>query len=113
MAQCPYGILFLHGTEISHVEVTMMGKTIALALVIGAALCGCRSVKPTYLADGQKGYLVRCSGPMKRWSSCVTTAGKVCGQRGYSIRYQDELERELLVSCKGNTDTMAAVPQEP
>ena len=70
----------------------------------------CTSVRATYLADGQKGYMITCSGPMKRWSSCVTRAGLVCGPRGYTVRYSDEIERELVVACTAGRDTLAALP---
>lgn len=77
----------------------------------GMILCGCTSVRATYLADGQKGYMISCGGPMKRWSSCVTRAGLVCGPRGYTIRYSDEIERELVVACTAGRDALAAAPR--
>jgi hypothetical protein len=71
------------------------------ALILGTfSLSGCVHTKNTYLADGNRGYSVTCSGIMSSWSGCLVKAGRMCGKRGYLIRYSDEVDREMLVECK-------------
>jgi hypothetical protein len=81
---------------------------IAIAVLLSS---GCSSVKSTYLTNGQKGFLVTCRGPLKRWSNCVTLAGRVCRSRGYVVSYQDEIDHELLVSCAARDSAVAAAAQ--
>ena len=74
-------------------------KKITVAIMFFAAITGCSSVKPLYLADGRPGYLIGCGGPLKTWTSCMVTAGKLCGSSGYVNRFGNEFERRLIISC--------------
>ena len=86
----------------------MKRSKILVGILAPLVLLGCSSVKPTFLADGQKGYVVSCHGPLKSWSTCMQTAGKVCRSRGYTIHSGDEFAREMVVSCAASHDAGTA-----
>lgn len=75
---------------------------IGAAFVVSYAMSvsGCHHIQRTYLADGQPGYFIRCGGMSGNWADCLVRAGRLCGPRGYTTTYTDELDRELLVACK-------------
>lgn len=77
-----------------------MNRIVLCLIVSGMSVCACSSVHRTYTADGRLAYLVSCRGLMKRWSDCITRAGRRCGARGYQVRYEEELDRELLIVCE-------------
>ena len=82
------------------------------------ALVGCATVHESFSADGKKAYALNCSGTARGWDKCLTSAGKQCGERGYTIleRSGEEMiagggsatswgvtkttERTMLISCK-------------
>jgi hypothetical protein len=68
----------------------------ALIALCSTLVTGCAHIKRTYLADGQPGYFVRCG----TWSNCLVKAGRLCGTRGFTPTYTDELDREMLLACK-------------
>jgi hypothetical protein len=73
------------------------GTTLLLSLI---ALTGCTSAKPTYLADGARGYVVSCSGWLSDWSDCLRRAGRVCRTAGYDVSYSDDIDHKMLVACR-------------
>ena len=87
----------------------MMKIRYALIAVAAVMLAGCTSVRSTYLSDGSRGYVVGCRHFFSRWSSCVMTAGKICGSRGYTIRYGDEFDRELVVACTARQEEVTSL----
>lgn len=95
-----------HGAHVFDVRARwVLGRMAFLAAA--ALMCtACQSVKTTYLADGRKGYMVSCHGPFKRWSDCVTQAGRLCQSQGYVVRYEDEFSRELIVACAASRDVI-------
>jgi hypothetical protein len=78
-----------------------------LIVAVAAGLASCASRPITYMPDGRAGYGVTCNRFYESWSSCLIQAGRLCGSRGYTTYYSDEVNRELIVGCK------AAVPGEP
>ena len=78
------------------------GATVLL-LIASLASGGCMHSRATHLADGQRGYSISCAAVGHKWTSCLVRAGRLCGERGYLVSYADEIERELLVECKGAT----------
>ena len=68
----------------------------AVIALCATAVSGCAHIERTYLADGQPGYLIKCGS----WAKCLVKAGRLCKARGFTTTYTDELDREMLVSCK-------------
>lgn len=64
------------------------------------ALVACSSQHATFLADGSKGYMIKCSGYLNSWESCLVKAGKICRSRGYDTIRSEEYDRALLIGCK-------------
>ena len=64
-----------------------MGGTMKLILptVIAAALAGCVTDQPTYLADGSQGHHVTCGGAIFSMGDCQKRAAEICGPRGFQI----------------------------
>jgi hypothetical protein len=79
-------------------RLTMSGSFVFVAMA--AALTGCTHAHQTYLADGQRGYSISCSGWGSDWSTCLIRAGRSCGPRGYRVDYSDEIDRRLIVRCR-------------
>jgi hypothetical protein len=78
----------------------MWTKLYVLLFILSATLIGgCVRVHPTYLASGEKGYAINCSAFMRTYENCLIRAGRVCGPKGYTIVYDDEVDRRMLVSC--------------
>lgn len=75
-----------------------LGTALTCLLVMTLA-CGCASRRITYLPDGRRGYVVTCGAPLQSWTSCLARAGRLCGAGGYVVGYENEIERELIVSC--------------
>lgn len=48
-------------------------------------ITGCATAKQTYTSDGQKGYIINCSGSGGNWGMCYEKAGKICRDRGYIV----------------------------
>ena len=48
-------------------------------------LAGCAVSEPSYLANGQKVVRIKCDIALDGMTSCVKTAGDICGPRGYVI----------------------------
>lgn len=79
----------------------MRAMSVGLMMVaIGAALAGCTIHRITYMPDGRAGYGVTCDRFYESWSDCMVKAGRLCGRRGYTTYYSDEVNRELIVGCK-------------
>jgi hypothetical protein len=91
----------------------MAGKTF-LGLLLGscAVLAGCVHAKATYLADGNKGYAIKCNGMMGDWTGCLVRAGRMCGKNGYLVSYSDEINRNLIVECRSSAATSATTAKE-
>lgn len=78
--------------------------SIGVAIVaVAAVLAGCTYRRVTYMPDGRVGYGVACNRFYEDWSSCMVKAGRLCGNRGYTVYYSDEVNRELIVGCKAVT----------
>ena len=56
-----------------------------LALSTVLALAGCASVEDTYLANGEQGLTIDCSGEANSWASCYEKADASCAGTGYRI----------------------------
>jgi hypothetical protein len=74
--------------------------SLVILSVFLSAVSGCVSTKPTYLADGRRGYLISCNRIGLSWESCLAQAGKICSTRGYSVGYENRVDGEFLVSCR-------------
>ncbi len=74
---------------------------IIIASVAALVSAGCAgSVRPTYVPDGRRGFVVSCSGVLNDWTSCLVKAGRACGNRGYDTIRGTEEDRSLLIACK-------------
>jgi len=60
-----------------------MNKLLALSAVL--ALTGCATASDTYLADGEQGLSIDCSGEAGSWASCYEKADASCAGTGYRI----------------------------
>ncbi|WP_300720034.1 hypothetical protein [Pseudomonas sp.] len=60
-----------------------MNKSVLLITVLG--LGGCASTSPTYLADGQQGLSIDCSGEAMSWAKCYEQADESCAAKGYTL----------------------------
>lgn len=60
-----------------------MHKLLALTAVL--ALTGCATVSDTYLANGEQGLSIDCSGEASSWASCYEKADASCAGTGYRI----------------------------
>jgi hypothetical protein len=69
-----------------------------LAALVSAGCAG--SVRPTYVPDGRRGFLVSCHGVLNDWSSCLVKAGRACGNHGYDTIRGTEEDRSVLIACK-------------
>jgi hypothetical protein len=69
-------------------------------LAMALALCACVSVRRTYTQNGQPAYSLACSSVFSSWQSCLVKAGRLCGPRGYSVSFNDEVERLFIITCK-------------
>jgi hypothetical protein len=69
-------------------------------VILSLSLQGCVHHRSIYLSNGQRGYSISCGTFTRGWTSCLTMAGHLCGNRGYSVSYSDEIEGRLLVGCK-------------
>ena len=94
-----------------------MFRAIFISVVI-LFVGGCASVKETYLQDGSKAYALNCSGLARGWDKCYSSAGELCGTKGYNImeKFSEGVvviggsttsfsgaktkERSMLISCK-------------
>jgi len=74
----------------------MTTKILVISILLTFGMLGCAnvvSVKETYTSDGQKGYVIDCSGDSDyhlvmhnpTMADCQTKAGEICGDRGYEI----------------------------
>ena len=82
----------------------MRAVSIGVAIVaVGAVLAGCTYRRVTYMPEGRVVYGVTCNRLYEDWSSCMVKAGRLCGSRGYTVYYSDEVNRELIVGCKSVT----------
>ena len=94
-----------------------MFRIIFISVVI-LFIGGCATVKETYSQDGKKAYTLNCSGTARGWDKCYSSAGDLCGTRGYNIMQKSSedmtaiggnaysfggaktKERTMMVSCK-------------
>lgn len=60
-----------------------MNKSLILATVL--TLGGCASTSTAYLADGQQGLSIDCSGEAMSWGKCYEQADESCAAKGYTI----------------------------
>ena len=62
-----------------------------LLVVLITLIQGCAtSASDVFLADGSKGYQVRCGAVVgQHYGDCLAKAGNICGARGYTIVRQD------------------------
>jgi hypothetical protein len=65
-------------------------------MTVAINLTGCTHSRVTYLPDGRVGYAISCH----RWTSCLTKAGQLCRNKGYTLAYSDEVTGELIAGCK-------------
>ncbi|MCI0994574.1 hypothetical protein HNO91_07960 [Pseudomonas corrugata] len=56
-----------------------------LALFTVLALAGCASTENTYLANGEQGLTIDCSGEANSWAACYEKADASCAGTGYRI----------------------------
>ncbi|MDU9023280.1 hypothetical protein [Pseudomonas corrugata] len=56
-----------------------------LALFAVLALAGCASTENTYLANGEQGLTIDCSGEANSWAACYEKADASCAGTGYRI----------------------------
>jgi len=56
-----------------------------LALFTVLALAGCASAEKTYLASGEQGLEIDCSGEANSWAACYEKADASCAGTGYHI----------------------------
>ncbi len=68
------------------------------ALVLASVACS--SQRATYAPDGRRGYAISCAGFLNSWSTCLVTAGRACGNRGYESLQSSEDDRSMLIACK-------------
>jgi hypothetical protein len=74
---------------------------IIATLLATLASAGCAgSVRPTYVPDGRRGFVVTCGGALNDWSTCLVKAGRACGNHGYDTIRGTEEDRSLLIACK-------------
>lgn len=99
------------------------------SIFLCVALSGCAAApKEIFTADGHKGHVIDCSPKMKTFgralmaasgpqvmgnaaasmpppqadfSSCLATAGEICGTRGYAVLDRSEERGALVVQCNG------------
>ena len=57
----------------------------SLALFTVLALAGCASTESTYLANGEQGLTIDCSGEANSWAACYEKADASCAGTGYRI----------------------------
>lgn len=57
----------------------------SLALFTVLALAGCASTENTYLANGEQGLTIDCSGEANSWAACYEKADASCAGTGYRI----------------------------
>jgi len=50
-----------------------------------ATLQGCATSREVFLADGNKGHNIDCSGAVMNYSHCLEKAGQICGASGYLV----------------------------
>ena len=62
---------------------TYMNRLLALTAVL--ALSGCATASNTYLANGEQGLTIDCSGEANSWASCYEKADASCAGTGYRI----------------------------
>lgn len=60
-----------------------MKKSLLLMTILG--LGGCATTSPAYLADGQQGLSIDCSGEAMSWAKCYEQADDSCTAKGYTI----------------------------
>ncbi len=62
-----------------------------LAVLLITLMQGCATtVSGVFLADGSKGYQIRCGAIVgETYGNCLARAGTICGARGYTIVRQD------------------------
>jgi hypothetical protein len=75
---------------------------IALLSCLVLQLAGCVDRHVTYLPDGRQGRLITCGRLWQSWSNCLMKAGRLCKAHGYAVDYEDEVQRELIVTCKSS-----------
>ena len=58
-----------------------------MLVVVGflAVLQGCATSSEVFLADGSKGYNIKCGGAVMNYSHCLEKAGELCGTKGYLV----------------------------
>ncbi|POF43559.1 hypothetical protein B0D71_01730 [Pseudomonas laurylsulfativorans] len=56
-----------------------------LPLIAILALTGCATSKETYLANGEQGLSIDCSGEANSWAACYEKADASCAGTGYKI----------------------------
>ena len=97
---------------------TMLTLCIAL-LGFSGGMLGCANVvtvKETYTSDGQKGYVIDCSGDSDyhlimhnpTQADCYTKAGEICGVKGYEILNQGDKEQASLSGAVSTTKASTA-----
>lgn len=88
-------------------------------ILFGACLLSaCATVHESYAPDGQKAYTLNCSGFARGWDKCLSKAGELCGEHGYTVVDRNgetgaiigggsngfaggsTMERSMMVECK-------------
>lgn len=60
-------------------------KGLLIVLFAVSVLASCATSRQVHTADGEKGYLIDCSGSALSWGLCYEKAGMICGEKGYVV----------------------------
>ena len=60
-------------------------KRLLIFTIFMMLVYGCATSRQTYTPDGQKGYIIECSGTALNWGMCYEKAGNICGEKGYVV----------------------------
>lgn len=77
-----------------------------MKLIVGLlgllALAGCANSTKTYGPDGKAAYSLNCSGSARSWGHCEEKAGKICGEKGYTI-VSRSTDQNAMMGGSGST----------
>ena len=93
-----------------------MNRTFVIALALSVTLAACagqprRDIpgQLTYLQDGSAGYAITCNGPFSASADCLTRAGQICQETGYTIVSRNDkgllgdtalqINRDMIIRC--------------
>ena len=80
-----------------------------LSALLGLALAGCTSAKPSMTPDGRQRYTVACSGSVLPWEDCFERPDLLCKGRSYDVYTRPGEESPLIAAepqhCRDNPTT--------